>query len=517
MTRPVVGMMALIVALMVATPAWADYAAGQRAWEAGRLTEAVAEWEGAASEGDAGAMMALGHVYRRGVGAPQDFVLAHMWFNLAASRGDEAALKERNDLAAHMTPSATAEAQKLAREWRAAARPAAKAEEPTPATNEAESAAGPPPPQAIKEAQSLLAQLGYAPGPADGIWGRRTTEAFQAFLRDAGLPMANALTPATLRTMREIAASQGEAERPTQTAAAQQLADGLHQAAKAGDIDGLNAALATGEEVNARDNQGWTALMHAANKGYTLLVASLLEAKADPDVQAADGATALFMAAVHGHSEIIGLLMNAGADYSIKGPKDRTAADVARVKYGGLDAAERNNERAEVLALVQRGEPTIVELADRIEIAKSSVEDNLSKCEGKFRYVGDSHTRYTLRVTAARFLETSIEIDVEVRYSDSKNDFRGTFTEESAFDIHKVQAKAYSPDEAQKEGILSAFGVLSFEGRVDVETFNDGVSSSRETQDRMMVLCKWGLISKIVEDIRQMKRAKNEIDRLKRS
>ena len=71
--------------------------------------------------------------------------------------------------------------------------------------------------------------------------------------------------------------------------------------------------------------------MHAVNKGYTLLVPLLLDARANVDVQAPDGATALFMAAAHGHTEIIGFLMGAGADVSIKGPKGKTAAAVAHV------------------------------------------------------------------------------------------------------------------------------------------------------------------------------------------
>ena len=36
--------------------------------------------------GDRRAMLALGRSYLQGLGAPQDYVLAHMWFNLAASR-----------------------------------------------------------------------------------------------------------------------------------------------------------------------------------------------------------------------------------------------------------------------------------------------------------------------------------------------------------------------------------------------------------------------------------------------
>ena len=138
--------------------------------------------------------MSLGRVYRRGVGALQDYILAHVWFNLAASQGGAQAAAERDALAEEMSVEEQAEARKLWREWRAVARPAAKAEELTPALSQVESEAGLPPPRAIKEAQALLAQLGYAPGPADGMWGKRTTEAYQTFLRDAGLPMAETLT-----------------------------------------------------------------------------------------------------------------------------------------------------------------------------------------------------------------------------------------------------------------------------------------------------------------------------------
>ena len=53
------------------------------------------------------------------------------------------------------------------------------------------------------------------------------------------------------------------------------------KAADAGDIEGLKTALAAGADVNARDGRGWTALMHAANKGDVLLVEPLLAAKAE--------------------------------------------------------------------------------------------------------------------------------------------------------------------------------------------------------------------------------------------
>ena len=55
----------------------------------------------------------------------------------------------------------------------------------------------------IREAQSLLAALGYAPGPADGRWGSRSMRAYEAFLRDASMLPAVTLNPDTLQALRD--------------------------------------------------------------------------------------------------------------------------------------------------------------------------------------------------------------------------------------------------------------------------------------------------------------------------
>ena len=60
----------------------------------------------------------LGVMYAQGNGVPQDFVLAHMWTNLAAAQGHEGAKSGRDVLAKRMTSEQIAEAQRLAREWR---------------------------------------------------------------------------------------------------------------------------------------------------------------------------------------------------------------------------------------------------------------------------------------------------------------------------------------------------------------------------------------------------------------
>jgi uncharacterized protein len=62
-------------------------------------------------------------MYVQGQGVPRDYVQAHMWFNLAASRftgeaGHNIDAAARDDLSEEMTPAQIAEAQRLAREWR---------------------------------------------------------------------------------------------------------------------------------------------------------------------------------------------------------------------------------------------------------------------------------------------------------------------------------------------------------------------------------------------------------------
>ncbi|MGQ0534404.1 MAG: sel1 repeat family protein [Caulobacteraceae bacterium] len=57
----------------------------------------------------------LGLIYSTGQGV--DLVQAHMWFNLAAARGSEAAKECRRELADMMSRDAVAQAQKRAREW----------------------------------------------------------------------------------------------------------------------------------------------------------------------------------------------------------------------------------------------------------------------------------------------------------------------------------------------------------------------------------------------------------------
>jgi uncharacterized protein len=81
--------------------------------------EALKWYRLSAAQGDAGAQSGLGVMYSHGEGVPQDYVRAHMWFNLAGAAGNLEATKNRDIVAAKMTPQQVSEAQKLARECQA--------------------------------------------------------------------------------------------------------------------------------------------------------------------------------------------------------------------------------------------------------------------------------------------------------------------------------------------------------------------------------------------------------------
>ena len=104
--------------LACAAPALADYEAERQAWDSGDPAVALSEWRAAAAAEDRRAMLALGRLYLQGLGALQDHVEAHTWFNLAASRGSMEAAAERDALAAKMTPAQVAAAQARAAAWR---------------------------------------------------------------------------------------------------------------------------------------------------------------------------------------------------------------------------------------------------------------------------------------------------------------------------------------------------------------------------------------------------------------
>ncbi len=93
-----------------------DYARGYDAYEAGDYATALQEWRPLAEQGNEYAQYGIGHLYHSGQGVPQDFVVAHMWYNIASGNGKENAPVGRDFVAELLTPQELLTAQAMARE-----------------------------------------------------------------------------------------------------------------------------------------------------------------------------------------------------------------------------------------------------------------------------------------------------------------------------------------------------------------------------------------------------------------
>ena len=93
-----------------------DFQKGLAAYEAGDYATALEEWRPLAEQGSVDAQHILGAMYDKGTGVLQDYVMAHMWLNIAAANGHEKAGEFRQKIAGQMTSADISEAQKMARE-----------------------------------------------------------------------------------------------------------------------------------------------------------------------------------------------------------------------------------------------------------------------------------------------------------------------------------------------------------------------------------------------------------------
>ena len=115
MLRKLITSLCLAALLVGSGVCWAaDFTKGHDAYSEGDYATALKEWMPLAEQGNVGAQYFLGLMCLHGRGVPQDYVRAHMWWNLSASTGIEAAIKLRDGVAEVMTPSQIEKAQDLA-------------------------------------------------------------------------------------------------------------------------------------------------------------------------------------------------------------------------------------------------------------------------------------------------------------------------------------------------------------------------------------------------------------------
>ena len=77
----------LLIGLLLATPAWADFQAGIDAYKRGDYETAMKEFRSLAEQGNTDAQYALGVLYDKGQGLPQNYQQMMKWYRLAAEQG----------------------------------------------------------------------------------------------------------------------------------------------------------------------------------------------------------------------------------------------------------------------------------------------------------------------------------------------------------------------------------------------------------------------------------------------
>jgi S1-C subfamily serine protease len=162
----------------------------------------------AAEQGLTDAQHNLGLMYADGAGVSQDDVLAYMWLNLAAARSPQGEQRRisaqlRDEVAARLTPAQRARGQELARNWQPSV--TARSEGALERRAEIERRAS-----RNRAVQQRLGDLGYDPGPVDGVVGPSTRAAIRAFQADAGLPVDGEISEALYAALGSAETPKGE-------------------------------------------------------------------------------------------------------------------------------------------------------------------------------------------------------------------------------------------------------------------------------------------------------------------
>ena len=147
-------------------------------------------------------------LHARGLGVPQDMFEAYRWFAIAATSGDGEAAKRRDVIAEALSPADLEKAKAAAQAFRPLpVEPSANEVLPPEGGWGPAAQAAPISVDANAElvalVQSLLAEEGFDPGPADGLFGKRTIDAITAFQEARGLPVTGEIDTGLVARLRE--------------------------------------------------------------------------------------------------------------------------------------------------------------------------------------------------------------------------------------------------------------------------------------------------------------------------
>lgn len=102
----------------------------------------------------------------------------------------------------------------------------------------------------------------------------------------------------------------------------------LSMAAWDGHLDAMKLLVQHKADVDAAEEDGWTAL-HVAHDQHPDCVQLLLDGKADVNKQSQDGFTGLLLAAINGNRSVVKLLLTHKADSTVRDSRGQNAVDIA--------------------------------------------------------------------------------------------------------------------------------------------------------------------------------------------
>jgi len=117
------------------------------------------------------------------------------------------------------------------------------------------------------------------------------------------------------------------------------FADPIHDAVMDGDLEGVQAQIDAGVDVDVKDKNGWTPLHEAVDMGHREIAELLIANGAGVDAKDWSGWTLLHDAAWEGCKEIAELLIASGADVGARNNNGETPLDVA-VKWNEPETAD---------------------------------------------------------------------------------------------------------------------------------------------------------------------------------
>ncbi len=137
--------------------------------------------------------------------------------------------------------------------------------------------------------------------------------------------------------------------------------------------------LVNGADVNTKDRNYRSALMWATNHGHTKIVEMLLAKGADVNAKDVNDETALMWATNHGHTKIVELLIARGADVNVKNKNGETALTAA-ITFGQVEIVK--------LLLANGADTSVEDVKKRAAAARySNIVTLIEKHENKQKFL----------------------------------------------------------------------------------------------------------------------------------